>query len=250
MEQMVEYPQPAADAAPWLPRHLAIIMDGNQRWARENHLPAISGHRAGARNICPVAKACADVGIQYLTLFAFSTENWCRPAREVSSLLCLLENMLRTEVEDFHEHGIRLRMIGDRSRFSKAIQKLMAVAENITVDNSRMYMQLAVNYGGRWDITMAVKKIAQAIAKGDIAEQDINEQLVRRFTVLDDLPSLDLCIRTGGDQRVSNFLLWDLAYTELYFTPVRWPDFNDQALADALQFFLNRERRYGGHSSC
>lgn len=244
MEQKVEYPQIAASR---LPQHLAIIMDGNQRWARANNLPAISGHRMGARNVCPVAKACADVNIQYLTLFAFSTENWCRPACEVRSLLCLLESMLQTEVENLHEHGIRLRIIGDRSRFSEAIQGLMTAAESLTAGNNRMYMQLAVSYSGRWDITMAMKEIAKAIAKGDIAEQDINEQLVRRFTVLGALPSVDLCIRTGGDQRVSNFLLWDLAYTELYFTPVRWPDFNDKTLADALQFFLNRERRYGGH---
>lgn len=229
------------------PQHLAIIMDGNQRWARTKSRPPTYGHRAGAKNVHKVTECCIEAGISHLTLFAFSTENWQRPSDEISLLMRLMKHMLEQDIQQLHEANIRLRIIGDRTRFSDEMQKLMVTAEKRTENNKRMYLQLAVSYGGRWDMKTAMKGIARALARGDITESDIDEDLIESFTSLQGLPPVDLCIRTGGDQRVSNFLLWDLAYTELYFTPTYWPDFDDSTLADALLFFSSRERRYGEH---
>lgn len=236
-----------ADMPNRLPEHLAIIMDGNQRWAREQRLSCAAGHRAGADNVRRVAKICVETGVRYLTLFAFSTENWRRPPKEISLLMKLLKTVLQADINELHDAGIKLRIIGDRARFSAEVQSLMDYAERLTQDNTQMDMQLAVNYGGRWDMVTTMKTIAEVLARGDLAPGDIDEKLVERFTALAGVPPLDLCIRTGGEHRLSNFLLWDLAYAELYFTPTYWPDFDASALQQALSVFSDRDRRYGRH---
>ncbi|MCZ6890251.1 MAG: polyprenyl diphosphate synthase [Gammaproteobacteria bacterium] len=227
------------------PRHLAIIMDGNQRWAANRHLPRAAGHRAGAKNVKAVASTCADLGIQYLTLFAFSTENWNRPKREVNLLMGLMHNLLENDIDELDQNGVRLRIIGDRSRLSADLQVLMNRAEQLTKNNQRLYLSIAVNYGGRWDITQAAKRMAKAVRDGDLDPDDVEEQTFAQFLSLGSLPPPDLCIRTGGDRRISNFLLWDFAYTELYFTEDFWPDFDDGALQSALTDYGLRRRRFG-----
>ena len=220
-------------------------MDGNQRWAGERHLPSTSGHRAGAKNVRPVIQACAKAHINCLTLFAFSTENWHRPAYEVALLFGLMQNMLQNDINDLHSEGVRLRVVGDRARLSDKLNKLIAEAEGLTKDNIRINLQIAISYGGRWDIVTAIKHIAQAVSQGDITLDDIKEDTVQTYMALAELPPLDLCIRTGGNQRLSNFLLWDLAYAELYFTKVFWPDFDAAELNKALRLFSRQERRFG-----
>ncbi len=227
------------------PKHIGIIMDGNQRWARQKSLPAISGHRAGARNIRRVAEACAKIGIPCLTLFAFSTENWRRPPAEVNWLLKLLDNLLQHDAQELHSNNIKFVLIGDRGRFSDHLQRRIADTEELTRHNTRLSLQIAASYGGRWDIAMATRKLVMAAMKGEIDPNEIDEEAIGRFTSLAELPALDLCIRTGGEQRLSNFLLWDLAYSELYFTPTYWPDFDQEDLARALSFFGGRHRRFG-----
>ncbi len=228
-----------------VPRHLAIIMDGNNRWAKARHLPGAAGHRAGAKNVRPVAEACADLGVEYLTLFAFSTENWKRPKREVTLLLDLMTRLLEDDVDELAERDVRFRVIGDRSRFSAKIQMLMTRAEQLTVNNHKMTLSIAANYGGQWDIMNATKKIAVSVHKGDLDPDDINESLIQSQLSLGDIPPPDLCIRTGGDNRISNFLLWDLAYTELFFSDIFWPEFGQQTLEKAVHKFSQRERRFG-----
>jgi len=228
-----------------VPRHLAIIMDGNNRWAKARRLPGAAGHRAGAKNVRPVAEACADIGVEYLTLFAFSTENWKRPKREVSLLLDLMTRLLEDDVDELAERNVRFRVIGDRSRFSAKIQMLMTRAEQLTVNNNKMTLSIAANYGGQWDITNAAKKIAEAVKAGELDPNDINHELFQSFLELGDIPAPDLCIRTGGDNRISNFLLWDLAYTELFFSDIFWPEFGQQTLEDAVLRFSQCERRFG-----
>ena len=235
--------EPAPTAG--VPRHVAIIMDGNHRWAKRRHLPGAAGHRAGAKNVRPVAEACADAGVEILTLFAFSTENWQRPSREVSLLMDLMRNVLEHDVEELNDRGVRLRVIGDRSRFEADLQMRMNRAETLTRGNERMTLNIAANFGGRWDIVRAARLLAEEVEQGRLTAADVDEAAFRRHLSLGDLPSPDLCIRTGGDARISNFLLWDFAYTELYFTDAYWPGFTRGDLADALTWFGDRQRRFG-----
>lgn len=228
-----------------VPRHVAIIMDGNHRWAKRRRLPGAAGHRAGAKNVRPVAEACADAGVDILTLFAFSTENWQRPTREVRLLMDLMRNVLEHDIEELNERGVRLRIIGDRSRFEADLQMRMNRAEALTRRNERMTLNIAANFGGRWDIVRAARLLAEEVEQGRLTAAQVDEAAFRRHLSLGDLPAPDLCIRTGGDARISNFLLWDLAYTELYFTDAYWPAFSHGNLADALAWFGDRQRRFG-----
>jgi undecaprenyl diphosphate synthase len=235
-------PLPAQDR---VPRHVAVIMDGNHRWARERRLPGAAGHRAGARAVRPVAEQAANLGIEVLTLFAFSTENWQRPKREVSLLIELMKRVLRDDVEELDKHEIRVRIIGDRSRFGDDIRDLMARAEALTADNRRMTLMIAANYGGRWDIANAARTLAERVASGELTPADVDEDALAAVISMADVPAPDLCIRTGGDRRISNFLLWQFAYTELYFTDTFWPDFDAGALDAAVEDFACRQRRFG-----
>jgi undecaprenyl diphosphate synthase len=228
-----------------VPGHVAIIMDGNHRWAKKRRLPGAAGHRAGARNVRAVAETCADLGVTCLTLFAFSTENWKRPRREVNLLMDLMRNVLENDLEELDQRNVRLQVIGDRSRFPSDLQMQMNRAEAQTRDNGRMALSIAANFGGRWDITEAARRLAEDVRRGAVAPADINEELFGSYLSLGNLPPPDICIRTGGDHRVSNFLLWDFAYTELYFTDAYWPDFNADCLAEAFRWFDERQRRFG-----
>ncbi len=239
-------PQISLTQSPALvPRHVAIIMDGNHRWAKRKFLPGAAGHQAGARNVRHVAELCADLGVEYLTLFAFSTENWNRPQREIDLLMRLMRGMLENDVEELHAKGVRLRIIGDRSKFSAEIQLLMARAEQVTRLNNRLYLTIAANYGGRWDIARAAREMAMAVERGELDPRSVDEDTFENYLSMRDLPQPDLCIRTGGDRRISNFLLWDLAYTELYFTDAYWPEFDEKLLESAFGDYQGRQRRFG-----
>ena len=239
-------PQISLTQSPALvPRHVAIIMDGNHRWAKRKFLPGAAGHQAGARNVRHVAELCADLGVEYLTLFAFSTENWNRPQREIDLLMRLMRGMLENDVEELHAKGVRLRIIGDRSEFSAEIQLLMARAEQVTRLNDRLYLTIAANYGGRWDIARAAREMAMAVERGELDPRSVDENTFENYLSMRDLPQPDLCIRTGGDRRISNFLLWDLAYTELYFTDAYWPEFDEMLLESAFSDYQGRQRRFG-----
>ena len=227
------------------PRHLAIVMDGNHRWARARHLPGAAGHRAGAKNLKTVAQACADRGVEFLTLFAFSTENWQRPRREVRLLLDLMRGVLTDDVHELNSKHVRLRFVGERSRFPADLQHLMDRAENATAANGRLHLTIAVNFGGRWDIGQAARALARAVRDGGVDPDEITEEHFGRFLSLAGLPPPDLCIRTGGERRLSNFLLWDFAYTEFYFCDDHWPDFDEERLGRAFADFASRQRRYG-----
>lgn len=232
-----------------LPRHVAIIMDGNNRWAKQRGLPGGAGHKAGVETVRKVLEVCAEVGVEVLTLFAFSSENWQRPKAEVSALMALLLNALKREVKRLDKNGIRLKIIGNRERFSPAIQKHMAEAEALTSGNSRFTVVVAADYGGQWDIVQAARQIASEVAAGELSARDINEDIFAAKMSLAELPPPDLCIRTGGEQRISNFLLWQMAYTELYFTDIYWPDFGRKELLAALRDYSARDRRFGRTSS-
>ena len=235
----------SADQRP-VPHHVAIIMDGNNRWARKNGVPGPAGHRAGVEAVRGVMRACREHGVAVLTLFAFSSENWTRPLPEVRALLALLSRHLRAEVKQLHADDIRLRFIGQRSRFSPRLQRLMADAETLTSNNTAATVVIAVEYGGQWDITEAAKTLAGRCERGEMRSEDITSDSLQSCMSLAEFPPPDLCIRTGGDARVSNFLLWDFAYTELYFSPILWPDFGELEFARALSDYARRERRYGG----
>lgn len=229
----------------YLPRHIAIIMDGNGRWAKKRFLPRVAGHKAGVDSVHKVVQSCVEKKIEVLTLFAFSSENWQRPAQEVDYLMDLFLNLLEREIKKIHEQNIQLRIVGERNRFEKKLQLQIAKAEEITAKNTGLKLVVAVNYGGRWDIVQACRKLATAIEKGTCSAKDITEELLNKQLSLGELPEPDLFIRTSGEQRISNFLLWELAYTELYFTDVLWPDFDEEELEKALDFFAERERRFG-----
>jgi len=231
-------------AGSW-PRHVAIIMDGNNRWARQRGLPGIAGHKAGVDAVRAVVETCARNNIEVLTLFAFSSENWRRPPDEVSALMRLFLIALRREVRKLHRNNIRLRIIGDRTRFSELLQEHMAQAEELTRHNTKMTLVVAVNYGGQWDITQAVRKLAQRVAQGELTPDQITEEMMQAEVSLGQLPMPDLCIRTAGEQRISNFLLWQFAYTEFYFTDVFWPDFKHEEMKKALEAYSVRKRRFG-----
>ena len=225
-----------------VPRHIAIIMDGNGRWAKQRRLPRVAGHRKGVEAVRATVRACVEVGVEYLTLFAFSSENWRRPADEVSILMQLFIRALEQEVTKLDSNGIRFRVIGDTSRFEPRIRELIATAEKRTADNRRLTLSVAANYGGRWDIAQAIQQLLAAHpgAVRGFAPEALDPYLAMAYA-----PEPDLFIRTGGEQRISNFLLWQLAYTELYFTDVLWPDFDAHSLADAIASYQQRERRFG-----
>ena len=224
-----------------IPRHVAVIMDGNGRWARRRRLPRIAGHRRGAEAVRAAVRACAERGIEYLTLFAFSSENWRRPAEEVALLMKLFKNALEREVDELRANGVRLKVIGDMRRFDPTIQHLIARGEELTAENRRLTLTIAANYGGRWDILQAVNKLLNAGVPAD----GVNEEALLPHLAMCYAPEPDLFIRTGGEQRISNFLLWQLAYTELYFTETLWPDFDAAALDAAIVSYRGRERRFG-----
>ena len=225
-----------------MPRHLAIIMDGNGRWARKRHLPRVAGHKRGVETVRAVIKSCIERGIQYLTLFAFSSENWRRPPEEVNFLMGLFIRALEVEVTKMHENDIRLCVVGDLSRFEPKLLELIRRGETLTAANTRLTLTIAANYGGRWDILQAIERmlLAQPDKRGNFLEDDLAPYLAMAYA-----PEPDLFIRTGGEQRISNFLLWQLAYTELYFTDMLWPEFDAAALDAAIASYRNRERRFG-----
>ncbi len=227
------------------PRHVAIIMDGNNRWAKARRLTGVAGHKAGVKAVRSVVETCAREGVEVLTLFAFSSENWRRPEDEVSALMRLFLFALEREVKKLHRNDICLRIIGDRTAFSANLQEHMARAEELTRDNTRMTLVIAANYGGHWDITQASRKVAEMVRTGELAPSDITDDLIQQHLSIGDLPMPDLMIRTAGEQRISNFMLWHLAYTELYFSPVYWPDFREQEMSQALQAYAGRKRRFG-----
>jgi undecaprenyl diphosphate synthase len=237
---------PGARPNPTLPRHIAIIMDGNNRWLKQRVGTGLAGHRAGAESARTVIRLCAEKYIECLTLFAFSSENWQRPEAEVSGLMSLFVRFLqKKEVDELHRNGIRLRFIGNRHRFSPELQGLMRDAEHMTANNKGLCVTIAADYGGRWDIVQAAQQVAAQVKAGTLNTEAIDETILHRHTALADLPPPDLCIRTGGEYRISNFLLWQFAYTELHFTPTFWPDFGAAELDMALADFASRQRRYG-----
>ena len=227
------------------PRHVAIIMDGNGRWAKRRRLPRFAGHKAGVETVKGVVRACGEKGIEVLTLFAFSSENWRRPREEVGLLMGLFMTALEQQVRKLHEHNIRLRVIGDRCAFSRTLQERIEAAESLTRSNTGLSLVIAANYGGRWDMIEAVRTIARRVQAGELNPDQVSPELVQSLLSVSDLPEPDLFIRTGGEKRVSNFLLWQLAYTELFFTDTLWPDFDRQAFEGALASFATRQRRFG-----
>jgi undecaprenyl diphosphate synthase len=228
-----------------IPRHVAIIMDGNGRWAQRQGKPRHAGHRAGVKSVRSSVEHSVKQGVEVLTLFAFSSENWQRPEKEVSMLMELFMAALKSEVKKLDKNNVRLKIIGDRSAFSEKLQRQIQQAEDRTAENSGLILQIAANYGGRWDITQSVRKLAGDVQKGKLDPRDIDEDSIRRSLCFAGLPDVDLFIRTGGDLRISNFILWQAAYAELYFTPELWPDFNEQAYQRALDDFAGRQRRFG-----
>lgn len=235
----------AFPAQPAPPRHVAIIMDGNGRWAQRRRRPRAMGHRAGQDAAEKIIRAARERGVEYLTLFAFSSENWQRPDDEVQQLFGLLAGALERQVERLAEGEIRLRFVGDVDRLAPSLLKAMRDAEKRTEHFQGMQLNVAVSYGGRWDIVQAVRRIARRIEEDDLAVDSIDEKLLAGHLELDGVPDPDLFIRTGGESRISNFLLWNLAYTELYFTECLWPDFNDAELDAALEWYAGRQRRFG-----
>ena len=228
-----------------LPCHIAIIMDGNGRWAQKRFMPRAFGHQAGVKAVRKIVEHCVKREIQVLTLFAFSSENWRRPNEEVSLLMKLFVDTLQREIDTLDKNGIRLRFIGDRAPFPDILQKKMEDGEAQTAGNTTLTLVIAANYGGHWDIAQACQQVMDKMANGQLPHQSIKPDLIQRHLSTADLPDPDLFIRTGGEQRVSNFLLWQLAYTEFFFTPTLWPDFNPLSLDEAILSFQGRQRRFG-----
>ncbi len=232
--------------APQGPRHIAIIMDGNGRWAARRGLPPSSGHKAGVERIRDLIEACKSRRIEVLTLFAFSSENWQRPPKEVELLMSLFHSYLRREARKMKEQGVRLRVIGRRDRFSARLQRAIAEAEEMTADGAAGTLVIAADYGGQWDIAEAARSLAAEVAAGERDIDSIDEMALSERVQLADLPPVDLLIRSSGEQRISNFILWQAAYSEFYFTETLWPDFGEQELDAALAAYRKRDRRYGG----
>ncbi len=228
-----------------IPAHIAIVMDGNGRWALQRNRPRSMGHNAGLKALRSVIEHCGKLGVRELTVFAFSSENWGRPEPEVSRLMDLFMRALDRETRELNENNVRIRFIGDVGAFSSALQQKIHRAQAQTADNTRMTFNIAVNYGGRWDIVQATRKLAEDCSKGLIKPEDINEELLAEQICLNQCKDPDLLIRTGGEMRISNFLLWQFAYTELHFTPTLWPDFGPECLDEAITFYQSRERRFG-----
>ncbi|MGC8971189.1 MAG: isoprenyl transferase [bacterium] len=229
-----------------LPTHVAIIMDGNGRWAQSRGLPRIYGHQEGKRNVKRIVKYAANLGVKYLSLFAFSTENWKRPKEEVNGLMELLRIGLQEERPEFIREGIRVVFFGDRSKLPREVLKEMELTESLTASNSRLNLAFAINYSGRDDILRAVKRISQKVAAGEIDIDKIDDKLISRELDTRDFPDPDLIIRTSGELRISNFFLWQSAYSEFYFTPVLWPDFDEKEFDLAIEAYQSRKRRFGG----
>lgn len=237
--------EPMTDELVNIPQHVAIIMDGNGRWAQSRGKKRVVGHKNGVESVRSVVSTARKQGVKALTLFAFSSENWQRPEGEVSVLMDLFMYVLTREVKKLHKNNIRFQVVGELSRFSEKLQKMIKSAELLTQDNNAMVLSIAANYGGRWDIANAARVLAEKSVAGKITASEINEASLAQEICLADLPELDLLIRTGGDYRISNFLLWQAAYAELYFTDVLWPDFKEKEFLKAMTCFDSRERRFG-----
>lgn len=229
-----------------VPQHVAIILDGNGRWAKAKGMPRNYGHMQGAKAVEDILVDARDLGIKYLTVYAFSTENWTRPEAEVSALMTILRNYLKTSIKKSMKNNVRCRVIGDKSALSEDIQKAIAELEDATAGNTGLTFTIAINYGSRDEITRSVKKIAKKVENGELKADDITEELIAQNLDTDYLPDPDLLIRTCNEQRVSNFLLWQLAYTEFYYTPIAWPDFNKAELIKAIEAYGSRNRKFGG----
>ena len=228
-----------------LPRHIAIIMDGNNRYGKANDLRHGQGHVAGKDALDPIVEYCVNTGIEVLTVFAFSSENWQRPPSEVALLMQLLTSTIHEQMPRMNEYRIRLRFIGDRSQLSESLQTLMADAEEKTADFDAMTLVIAISYGGQWDIANAAKQLAQQVQDGELKAEDVSEELLGNYVQLADTPAVDMLVRTGGEYRISNFLLWQSAYAELFFTPTLWPNFTAEELALMIAEFAKRQRRFG-----
>jgi undecaprenyl diphosphate synthase len=228
-----------------IPKHIAIIMDGNGRWAKNKHQPRFMGHRAGVKSVEKIVKHCVNKQVEVLSLFAFSSENWRRPSKEVSLLMELFAVALKQQTKRIHKNNARLRVIGDISKFSTSLQKQIIEAQEVTENNTGLTINIAANYGGRWDITQSVQQLAVRVKQGTLKAEDITEAHITEGLSTADIPEPDLFIRTGGEQRVSNFMLWQMAYTEFYFTDTLWPDFDESVLDTAINSFAQRERRFG-----
>ncbi len=228
-----------------IPVHIAIIMDGNGRWAKKRGLPRVAGHKRGVDTVKEIVEACAEIGVKFLTLYTFSTENWKRPKDEVSTLMRLLLKSLKDRVNELNENDIRLTTIGDMDSLPEEVQKQLKIDIERTRNNKKMVLNLALSYSGRWELLEAIKEISKLSEKGKVAEQDIDEKFVSSFLTTKDIPDPDLVIRTSGEFRVSNFLLWQIAYSEFVITETFWPDFSKYDLYDAIKIFQKRERRFG-----
>ncbi|MGF1749790.1 MULTISPECIES: isoprenyl transferase [Vibrio] len=228
-----------------LPQHIAIIMDGNGRWAKSKGKPRVFGHKKGVSAVRKTISAAAKLEIKAITLFAFSSENWRRPEEEVGLLMELFITVLSSEIKKLHKNNLRLRIIGDTTRFNDRLQRKIADAEALTANNTGTVINVAANYGGKWDITEALKKVAAQVELGELKAADITEELISEHVTMSDLPDVDLLIRTSGECRISNFMLWQMAYAEMYFTEQFWPEFNEDSLVEAITWFVNRERRFG-----
>jgi undecaprenyl diphosphate synthase len=243
---MPEASAPNAFAHYDVPRHVAIIMDGNGRWAAARGLPRAEGHRRGVEALRRTVRAAADIGIGYLTIFSFSSENWSRPAAEIRDLMGLLRRFIRNDLAELHASGVRVRVVGERAGLDPEISGLLLEAEELTRNNGKLTLVVAFNYGGRQEIARAVRRLAADVAAGKVANAEISSDLIGRYLDAPDIPDPDLLIRTSGEQRLSNFLLWQAAYTELVFVPIYWPDFDRMALENAISEYRRRERRFGG----
>ena len=228
-----------------IPRHVAIVMDGNNRWAKRRHLPGVAGHKAGVKAVKIVIEQAARLEVEVLTLFAFSSENWQRPEKEVNALMQLFLNALQKEVKKLHEHNIRLIIMGDVTGFSPVLQEHIASAQDLTKDNTGLTLVVAANYGGRWDISHAAQNIAKDVLSGKLSADNITPEVFAGYTCLNHFPEPDLCIRTGGELRISNFMLWQFAYTELVFSDALWPDFDETNFWSAIEEYNSRTRRFG-----
>jgi len=227
------------------PRHIVVVMDGNGRWAKKRYMPRTAGHHAGVKATREIVENCVKEQIQALTLFAFSSENWKRPEQEVSSLMALFITTLQSEIKSLHNQNVCVNFIGDCSAFSEKLQIEIQQTKSLTKNNTGLRLNIAVNYGGRWDIAEACKIMMSKVQSGELQIDDINAELIDRYVCLKQLPSPDLFIRTGGEKRISNFLIWQLAYTELYFTDILWPDFKSASFLTALDWYASRQRRFG-----
>jgi len=230
---------------PNIPQHVAVIMDGNGRWARKRAMPRHMGHRSGVTAVRNIVEVAAQRGVSYLTLFAFSSENWNRPREEVSKLMGLFVEALQREVDELHQNNVRLKFVGARAQLAQKLCDMIAASEDQTRLNTGLRLQVAVAYGGRWDIVQATRSLARQVAAGELQADEIDDAAMANELALAGMPDPDLLIRTGGEQRISNFLLWNLAYAELWFCDTLWPDFNASDFDAALEFYMQRERRYG-----